>query len=112
METDLFGTTEASAPSSLLRRYAAVAGRDFTTALRTIRDLQGHGFNRNCRSTLQSASLTRASPASTAEPPQESAPEFRRLDLTREKTSKYETNPSKSSRWTTQRPERTPPKFV
>jgi hypothetical protein len=77
----LFGTTEAAAASSLLLRYAGSARRDYTTALRTLRDLQGDRFNRNSRSAVQSASPTRSAiPPPAPEPPQESVPDTEAVD--------------------------------
>jgi hypothetical protein len=41
----IFGTTEAAEASSLLLRYGATARRDFSSAYRILRDLQGDRFN-------------------------------------------------------------------
>ena len=41
----IFGTTEATEASSLLLRYGAAARRDFSSAYRILRDLQGDRFN-------------------------------------------------------------------
>jgi hypothetical protein len=41
----IFGTTEASEASALLLRYGAAARRDFASAYRILRDLQGDRFN-------------------------------------------------------------------
>jgi hypothetical protein len=42
----LFGTTDATATANLLLRYKAAARREYASAMRLLRDLQGPRFNR------------------------------------------------------------------